>query len=134
MKLVLRHNNPLDSVWGHSSVEQTLKKYVYTYGPTGHVNNYARYLRTRLSKGWRELGWEGDGTMYGMCLPGFLDPDNSNWSFPCFWVKQSNNGSTFSAIPFDVSPGYTLIQLSEGHACMIEVTDYYEYYKALKDE
>jgi len=59
-------------------------------------------LRSDLNALFREAGWEGDGEIncifVAPCFLGCVD----GWSTPVYHVKQSNNGTSWLAIPKDM--------------------------------
>jgi len=61
-------------------------------------------LRHRLSTLFGKAGWEGDGDIECVFVPPFFVPDGYSNCETIFHVKQSNNGTSFVAMP----PGFTL--------------------------
>jgi hypothetical protein len=56
-------------------------------------------LRHRLAAAFKAKGWEGDGDIEVVFVPPFLSSTGETSCTAIFHVKQSNNGTSFIAVP-----------------------------------
>ncbi|RRJ95183.1 hypothetical protein Ga0100231_013570 [Opitutaceae bacterium TAV4] len=56
-------------------------------------------LRKRISAAFRKAGWEGDGDINVVFVPPFLCDTGYTSCTAIFHVKQSNNGTSYIALP-----------------------------------
>jgi len=59
-------------------------------------------LRSELGALFLEAGWEGDGEINCIFMPPCFLGREDGWSIPVYHVKQSNNGTSWLAIPNDM--------------------------------
>ena len=59
-------------------------------------------LRSELAALFRDAGWEGDGEINCIFMPPCFLGREDGWCVPVYHVKQSNNGTSWLAIPNDM--------------------------------
>ena len=67
------------------------------------IQEKERQIRTELTALFKEAGWEGDGEINCIFLAPCFSEREDGWCDVIYHVKQSNNGTSWLAIPRDLS-------------------------------
>jgi hypothetical protein len=100
---VIRYEH-IDDTRCHRPLNEAFEHLWHAVSAIGTLEERTSILRKQLSTLFTQAGWEGDGEIGCFFIPPPFTGRDDTWCEIIFHVKQSNNGTSFIAIPNRFEP------------------------------